>query len=144
MKITIIGSVYFADRFVDTYNELRKLGHEPVIHEHMFEYSKTSWEEFHGRKKRERTNEKIKYDYIKWWYNSICDSDAILVLNFEKKGVKNYIGANVLMEIGFAHVNGKKIFLINPIPESGVAGLDELKAMVNTDNILHGDLQKIV
>jgi len=44
------------------------------------------------------------------------------------------------MEIGFAHVNDKKIFLLNPIPEQ-VSYLDEIKAMV--DVILEGDLSKI-
>ena len=50
-----------------------------------------------------------------------------LVLNFEKNGVKNYIGGNTLMEIGFAYVHYKKIFLFNPIPDMHYK--DELKAM---------------
>ena len=44
------------------------------------------------------------------------------------------------MEIGFAHVNDKKIFLLNPVPEE-VSYKDEIKAMVNV--ILKGDLNKI-
>jgi uncharacterized membrane protein (UPF0127 family) len=44
-------------------------------------------------------------------------SDAVLVLNYDRKGIKNYIGGNTLMEIGFAHVLNKKIYLMNPIPE---------------------------
>jgi len=47
----------------------------------------------------------------------IKKSDAILVLNYDRKGIKNYIGGNTLMEIGFAHVLEKKIFLMNPIPD---------------------------
>ena len=43
-------------------------------------------------------------------------ADAVLVLNLDKNGVKNYIGGNTLMEIGFAHVLNQKIFLWNPIP----------------------------
>ncbi|MFA6790630.1 MAG: hypothetical protein WCR65_03565, partial [Parcubacteria group bacterium] len=69
----------------------------------------------------------------------IVRSDAILVLNFDKKGIVNYIGGNTLMEIGFAHVNGKKIFLINEVPEVSYA--DEILAMY--DVILNGDLAKI-
>lgn len=38
---------------------------------------------------------------------TICGSDAILVLNYDKKGIKNYIGGNTLMEMGFAHVHDK-------------------------------------
>ena len=73
-------------------------------------------------------------------YDAIFNSDAILVLNFDKRDIKNYVGGNTLMEIGFAHVNDKKIFLLNPIPED-VSYVDEIKAMV--DNILEDDLNKI-
>jgi predicted RNA-binding protein with PUA domain len=67
-------------------------------------------------------------------------SDAILVLNFDKNGVKNYIGGNTLMEIGFAHVHDKKIFLLNPIPDMPYK--DEIEA---TDPVvLSGDLSKII
>lgn len=44
------------------------------------------------------------------------------------------------MEIGFAHVNDKKIFLLNPIPED-VPYADEIKAMA--DVVIAGDLGKI-
>lgn len=44
-------------------------------------------------------------------------ADAILVMNLDKNGIKNYVGGNTLMEIGFAHVLNQKVFLLNPIPE---------------------------
>ena len=61
-------------------------------------------------------------------------------LNFDKNGIKNYIGGNTLMEIGFAYVNNKKVFLLNPIPEK-VPYTDEIKAMV--DVVLDGNLGRI-
>lgn len=81
----------------------------------------------------------IRQDAIKVHFEKIKNSDGILVLNFEKKGVKNYIGGAVLMEIGLAHFLGKKIFLLNPIPE--VNYRDEIMAM--TPVVLDGDLRKI-
>ena len=66
--------------------------------------------------------------------------DAILVCNFDKKGIKNYIGGNTLMEIGFAHVNDKKVFLLNPIPKN-LPYSDEIEAMV--DVVINGDLTKL-
>lgn len=144
MKLTLIGSVSAADKFVKTFNELRKLGHEPVIHEDMFEYSKTSWEEVHDKSElREHAQTKIENDYIRWWYNSIINSDGIVVLNYDKKGIKNYIGGNTLMEIGFAYVNDKEIYLMNPIPEE-VSYYDEVRAMVKDENILNGDLSLVI
>jgi len=89
----------------------------------------------HAKAKREN-------NFIMWYHDAIKNSDGILVLNFDKKGIKNYIGGNTLMEIAFAYVLGKKIFLINPIPDS-VSYVDEIKAMVDETNILNGDLDKI-
>ncbi len=71
--------------------------------------------------------------------NCAYSSDAILVLNFDKKGIKNYVGGNTLMEIAFAHVNNKKIYLLNPVPD--LSYNDEILAMY--DVILNGDLTKI-
>ena len=69
----------------------------------------------------------------------ITNSDAILVLNYDKKGVKNYIGGNSLMEMGFAHVHNKKVFLLNSAPE--LSYTDEINAM--TDMVVNGNLRNI-
>ncbi|PIS41507.1 MAG: hypothetical protein COT25_02780 [Candidatus Kerfeldbacteria bacterium CG08_land_8_20_14_0_20_42_7] len=58
------------------------------------------------------------------------------MLNYSKKGVNDYIGGNALMEMGFAYVNNKKIFLLNDIP--GMQYTDEIRAMHPI--VLHGDL----
>ena len=61
-------------------------------------------------------------------------------MNDEKHGIQNYIGGNVLMEMGQAYVNHKKIFFLNGMP-SGLAYMDEIEAM---DPIcLNGDLSEI-
>jgi len=140
MKITLCGSVKFANKFVESYHELENIGHEPKMHELMFGIADGSASELIKDIKREHWSTKKKHGFIKWWYNSITESDAILVLNYDKNGIKNYIGGNTLMEMGFAHVHDKKIFLMNPVPEE-VSYSDEIKAMV--DVVLDGDLSKI-
>ena len=140
MKITICGSVKFAKNFVEIYHQLEKLGHQPMMHEKMFGIADGTAKDIIEGISKNHPEIKRKYGFIKWWYNSIKNSDAILVCNFDKNGIKNYIGGNTLMEIGFAHVNDKKIFLLNPIPEE-VSYTDEIKAMV--DVVLNGDLNKI-
>ena len=140
MKITLCGSVKFADKFVEIYKKLEEMGHKPMIHEKMFGIADGTAtaiidgiEKDHGKLKRQE-------GFIKWWHDCIKGGDAILVINYDKNGIKNYIGGNTLMEIGFAHVNDKKIFLLNPIPKK-VPYVDEIEAMV--DVVLDGDLGKI-
>jgi hypothetical protein len=139
MKITICGSVKFRKEMVDVRNLLDKIGHEGIIHQVMEDLALGRNPEL--MKKVEENHAQVKREggFIKWYYDSIKNSDAILVLNYEKNGIKNYIGGNTLMEIGFAHVNDKKVFLLNPVPEVSYA--DEIKAMV--DVVLDGDLKKI-
>ena len=141
MKITLCGSIKFADKLVDIYYQLEKLGHEPAMHEDMFKVANGTAPEIEEMKNGAKHHEiKRKYGYIKWWYDSIKESDAVLICNFDKNGVKNYIGGNTLVEIGFAHVNNKKVILLNDLPEN-LPYLDEVKAM--SDVALKGDLTKI-
>jgi hypothetical protein len=140
MKITISGSVKFAGRLVEIYRELEKMGHEPLMHQEMFGIADGTAKEIIDGIKIDHAEVKRKNNFIKWWHDCIKSGDALLVCNFDKNSIKNYIGGNTLMEIGFAHVNNKKIFLLNPIPTE-VPYVDEIKAMA--DVVLNGDLKKI-
>ncbi len=140
MKITLCGSVKFAKNFVEIYRRLAAMGHEPMMHEEMFSIADGTAESIIKGIAKDHAKLKRDEGFIKWWHDCIKRSDAILVLNYDKGEIKNYIGGNVLMEIGFAHVNDKKIFLLNPIPEK-VSYADEIKAMADT--VLSGDLSQI-
>jgi len=141
MKITVCGSIKFAKEMVEIYRQLEKIGLQPLMGKGMFELAEgTSRHLIDIENGMENSEIKKKYNVIKWWHNCIKSGDAILVCNLDKNGIKNYIGGNVLMEMGFAHVNDKKIFLLNPPPEESPY-IDEIKAMV--DVILNGDLTKI-
>jgi len=50
-----------------------------------------------------------------------------LVVNPDKNNVANYIGGNVFLEMGYAHILKKKIFLYNDIPAMPYA--DETRSM---------------
>jgi len=141
MKITICGSVKFAPQLVDIYRQLEKNGHQPMMHEQMFGLANGTAAQLVDRANGvEDCDIKKKYNYIKFWNGLIKSGDAILVCNFDKNGIKNYVGGNTLMEIGFAYVNDKKIFLLNSVPEE-VSYKDEIKAMV--DVVIDSDLSKI-
>ena len=140
MKITIVGSSSFRKEKVIYRDKLRAMGHDAVIHPYYEKLAAGEMPELLERINKEHHVVKREYGFIKWYYDSIVASDAILVLNLEKNGQPNYIGGNTLMEMGFAHVHDKKIFLLNPIPEY-VPYVDEIKAMA--DEILQRDLTKI-
>ena len=132
MRITICGSMDFSKEMLDLEARITKLGHEVVV---------PKGAEMHasGKISREDKWTKIEFDVFKAYFNEIKNSDAILVLNYSKKGIENYIGANSLIEMAFAHVLGKKIYLINPVPEMDYA--DEIVALKPI--VIYGDISKI-
>ncbi len=73
-------------------------------------------------------------------FRKIDESDCILVTNYEKKGIPNYIGGNTFLEIGYAYGTGKKVFILNEMPASS-AFKEELLGMRPT--ILHSDISKL-
>ena len=91
------------------------------------------------KKGKEGAKLKIAHDLIRVHFRKIEKSDAILVLNYTKGKVKNYIGGNTLIEIGYAFYLGKKIYFLNPIPNQSYT--EELVAMEPI--ILNGNLSKI-
>ena len=66
----------------------------------------------------------------------IESNDAILVLNFEKNGITNYIGGATFLEIFTAWDIGKKVFIYNPLPNCSFT--DELIGI--NPKIINGDL----
>lgn len=143
MKISICGSLDFIPEMKKSADQLVKLGHQVLLPKsaEMVLAGETTVEEIkEDNESGKGAERKIKIDAIKRHYKKIAESDAILVLNYTKKGVENYIGGNTFLEMGFAHVLDKKIFLLNPIPQ--MLYTDEVKAM--TPVVLNGDLSKIV
>lgn len=61
-------------------------------------------------------------------FRKILKSDAILVINNKKNGVKGYIGGNVLMEMAVAYMNKLPIYLWNEIDNKSPFE-EEIKAM---------------
>lgn len=135
MKIVICGSMVFSQEMVEIEKKLKAKGIEVVLPKHTEEYSLKRKTEI----PTESANNKIKDDLIRDYYHEINNADAILALNIDKNGIANYIGGNTFLEMGFAHVLNKKIYLYNDIPE--VSYKDEVIAMQPI--ILNEDLNKI-
>lgn len=129
MKIAICGSMSSAASMVEVKEKLEKQGHAVILPENCDTY-------IAGTMIMENKQEKIANNSIKKHFAEIDSADAILVVNVTKNGIDNYIGGNAFLEIGFAYVLNKKIFLLNPIPR--VSFSDEIEAMFPV--ILNNDL----
>jgi hypothetical protein len=113
MKVAICASMVFAEKMVQAKRQLEEIGHIAFISQFAEGYLSKDEKE----KEKLAVHDKNEHDAIRKFWSIIKKSDAVLVLNYDRKGIKNYIGGNTLMEIGFAHVLNKKIFLMNPIPD---------------------------
>lgn len=113
MKIGIIGSMQFTDKMLEVRENLKKLGHDAFVtdlHKAMIGKNSDEIEEI-------KLYQKYNLDAIREFWRAMQGAEAVLILNFDKNGIKNYVGGNTLMEIGFAHVLNQKIFMWNPVPD---------------------------
>jgi len=143
MKIVICASISFTDKIKEIADQLSEKGHSveiPFTSQRIIS-GELTLEEFLNEKQKNGDGalRKIQDDLIKRYYEIIKNADAVLVINMNKNGIENYIGGNTLIEMAFAHVLDKKIFLLNPIPE--ISYKDEILAMQPT--VLDGNLAKI-
>lgn len=135
MKIGVVGSMQFAEKLVLYRDKLKKLGHDSFLTDlHVGFHGKTDTE-----KEKLKLKQKYHNDAIREFWRAMQRADGILVLNFDKCGIKNYIGGNTFLEMGFAHILNQKIFLLNPIPDTIYT--TEIIAMKPI--VINGDLSKI-
>jgi len=148
MKITICGSINFTPEIIKIKEKLENNNHQVNIPYFVRKImnGEYSYEEYMKEKEEVgdiNIRKSVNRDFIKGHWNLIKDSDVILVLNLPKKGIEGYIGGNSLIEMGFAYIMNKKIYLYNPIPVKSqqmhyVDEIIDLKPI-----ILEGDLDKI-
>ena len=113
MKIYVLGSTTFMKEMVEAKARLCELGHDGRIHPHYEAFVRGDRQDIVSRwKKGERAAIKRENNYFHEHYKGIVSSEAILIVNAKKRvpDIDNYIGGNVLIEMGQAYVNGKKIF----------------------------------
>jgi hypothetical protein len=143
MKIAICGSLSFSKEIIRIKDGLTEKGHEVLLPHSIEKFTPEDIRSFkndiEGRKKYLR----IAPDFIKKHFEKVMNSDAILVMNLEKNGVKNYIGGNTFAEIMLAFYHGKKIYLLNPVPRDERISciVDEIEAIKPI--ILNGNLELI-
>ncbi|OGY41551.1 MAG: hypothetical protein A2Y82_05035 [Candidatus Buchananbacteria bacterium RBG_13_36_9] len=150
MIITICSSIKFWPQIVEVKKQLENLGHEVLIPPHEVPNKDGEMipvEEYYRiRKEMVDRGESIdwvwerKEQAIKWHLEKVNKADVILVLNFDKNNIPNYIGGNTLLETGVAFWLKKPIYLYNPIPEN-ISYFEEIKGM--RPIVINGDLTLI-
>ena len=134
MIITICGSMEFAREMIAVGVLLQRRGHQVLYPEYTLDFAKGSISKQEGAKLKKSQG------LIRAHYQNIASSNAILVLNYDKGQHRGWVGANSFLEMGFAHVLSKRIYLLNPPPEFPYFN-EELQAMQAI--VLNGDLSKI-
>lgn len=135
MRIGIIGSMHFTEKMLEARDQLIELGHDA--------FATRFTERHNGKTDKEKDmlkyEEQMHLDAIRDFWKDMQGADAVLVMNFDRKGIENYIGGNTFLEMGFAHVLNQKIFLYNPVPDMLYTA--EIEAMYPT--VINGDLSLI-
>jgi hypothetical protein len=135
MKIFVCTSRHLYKKAQSVVESLEKAGHVITLPNN---YDNPGRE---NKIKKEKASEfpKWKSKMFELQAEKVSKNDAILVLNFEKNGQKNYIGGATFLEMFKAWELGKKIFLYNPIPDNILK--DEIVGLNPT--VLNEDLNKI-
>lgn len=136
MIITICGSMLFHKEMLEYKSKLEILRHTVHVPSGAYDITKN---EAYRESDEEKILIKVEHDVIREHFDFIHASDAILVLNFDKHGVANYIGGNTFLEMGLAFWLEKKVYLLNPIPQMDY--LTEMHAMQPI--VIDGDLSVI-
>lgn len=121
MKIVLCSSKKFISKVFEVSEKLQKMGFETVI-------------------PQEFINDMQKKEASLKHFSEIDKDDvsALLIINENKNGISNYIGANSFAELAFGFYKGKQVYLLNDIFEPYSEELIAWEVIP-----LHGDLKKI-
>ncbi|HVS58789.1 MAG TPA: hypothetical protein VHD60_03575 [Candidatus Saccharimonadales bacterium] len=140
--ITICSSASFYKQAVELQAQLQKVGYKVIIPSNAELMKKTGdFNVDHYKTWFDDANDYHKKTALmRAHFDKVAVGDATLVLNYEKHGVANYIGGNVLMEMALAFYLGKPIFILNEIPEESPF-LEEIIGLGSVP--LHGDIRAL-
>ncbi len=132
MKITICSSAFFTKETYEVKQRLEEKGHEVFVYPQEVEVNGkvVHVTDYYEMRKNNLTSDllKTKTKLINKHIEKIKDSDAILVLNFDKDGKDGYIGGNTFLEMGIAYYLNKQIFVLKK-PSENLPYFEEIMAL---------------
>ena len=152
MKLTVCGSITFYGEMENLKTDLETRGHEVLIPLLALDAPEANGDrkihfgtyiEQHGGMDAFPPDHVIwtrKEGAIKDHFQKIEWSDAVVIANYDKRGIQGYIGGNTLIEIGIAFYLKKPIYILNPI-SSELTYRQEIYGMKPV--LLNGDLERI-
>ena len=135
MKIFVCCSKSFYDKVIPIKEYLEIKGHEITLPNSHDDPGK----EHRIMKESSDEHRTFKGEMIRLQGKKVSSVDAVLVLNYNKNGIENYIGGATFLEMFKAFELNKKLFLINPIP-NGILR-DEILGF--NPIVINGDLELI-
>ena len=131
----ICGSMHFSKEMLEAKKALERMGHKAMVPD-----------DVHDCLDNPELNADFEHcartNIDKKCFDKVAESDAILVLNYPKNGMKGYIGGATLMEIGLARHLDKKIFLLHELPSEEDLRY-ALEIRLTKPVILNGDISRI-
>ncbi len=115
--ITICASASFYQHVGQVQDELKAMGYDVLVPQMATtmrgsgDYDVAKVKTWYLNPKDYVTKKKLMDDH----FDKIKQADAVLVVNDEKRGIKGYIGSNVLMEITAAYLHGKQVYILNDV-----------------------------
>ncbi|TSC65889.1 MAG: hypothetical protein G01um101477_301 [Candidatus Doudnabacteria bacterium Gr01-1014_77] len=149
MTITLCGSIAFIDQMYELKGKLEALGFNVLLPPDKVpntEGELVDAKDYYASKKKAMSENNHAWvtegnlDHrIKAHFEKIAKGDSILIANYDKNGIKNYVGPNSLVEMGIAFYLNKKIYLLNPVPD--IAYKEEILGM--KPEVIENDLKRI-
>ncbi|MDO8639432.1 MAG: hypothetical protein Q7R53_00765 [bacterium] len=118
--IAICCSLSFFKKIFEIEKKLKELGFKIILPKTAREMQKTNnydvsfYKTWYKNKSHYYKKKELMIDH----FRKVIKSDAILVINEEKNGIKGYIGGNTLMEMTIAFHYKKPIFIYSEIDEN--------------------------
>jgi nucleoside 2-deoxyribosyltransferase len=132
MRLTICSSASFVHESQEIKKKLVKKGVEALLYPETVKVKGKTMtvDEFYTKRKKNLTEEflEAKKQLIDEHIEKIKNSDAVLILNFDKSKIRGYVGGNTFMEMGVAYALGKKIFIWKK-PSNTLPYYEEIMAM---------------
>lgn len=135
MKVFVICSKAFYKDIPPIKEKLEKMGHEVVL-PNSYDTPNAEKESWNLGAKE---HAEFKAKMFRLSAEKIDAMDAVLTLNFDKNGNKNYIGGATFIELYEAFMKNKKIFLYNDIPEGML--YDEISGF--SPIVIHGNIDLV-